>query len=172
MRRFGDPMVRARAWQAVRILGACALAYGATGILGLPEGYWAVITTIVVTQADFGATLQAGRDRIFGTIIGASAGLLVIAASRQGFPLARLFWIALVPLAVLTAVKPNLRLSCVTLVVVVLVPSASQSLWYRPIDRIIEILIGTVASIVMSAILFPKAIRANAAEPASGDKTE
>ena len=173
MGQVGILMRQARLWQAVRILGACALAAAATGLMGLPEGYWAIITTIVVTQADFGATLQAGRDRILGTIIGALAGLLVIAASRKGYPVDRMFWIALVPLAVLTAIKPNLRLSCVTLVVVVLVPSSVASLWHRPIDRILEILIGTLASIVVSAIVFPKrTVKDIQAAVAPGDKSE
>ncbi len=155
MLRFGELMVRMRLWQAVRIVAACALAYVVTGLLALPEGYWSVITAIVVTQSDLGATLKAGRDRILGTMVGAAVGAVVIGLDAAGvLTLDELFWLALVPLALLTAMRPNLRLSCVTLVVVVLVPAAST--WHRPIDRVIEILVGSVASIVVSAIIFPR----------------
>jgi uncharacterized membrane protein YgaE (UPF0421/DUF939 family) len=61
-----------------------------------------------------------------------------------------LFWVALVPLAILTAVKPNLRLCCITLAIVVLVP-ATGTPYLRPLQRILEILIGTVASILVTA---------------------
>ncbi len=154
MGRMGQLMQRAKLWQAVRIVGACALAYVATGMAGLPEGYWSVITAIVVTQSDLSSTLQAGRDRILGTIIGAAVGGGVIALGSMGvLSLDLLFWLALAPLALLTAQKPNLRLSCVTLVVVVLVPAAT--IWHRPFDRVLEILIGTLAAIAVSVMLFP-----------------
>jgi uncharacterized membrane protein YgaE (UPF0421/DUF939 family) len=62
-----------------------------------------------------------------------------------------LFWVALVPLAILTAIKPNLRLSCVTLVIVVLVPAPGNP-FARPFERVLEILAGVLASIVVSAV--------------------
>jgi uncharacterized membrane protein YccC len=152
---FREIMKRAKLWQALRILTACALSYIVTGMLGLPEGYWAVITAAVVTQGDLSSTLEAGRDRILGTIIGAAVGLAVIEANvAWGWPLENLFWIALIPLAIVTAIKPNLRLCCVTLAVVVLVPAAGT--WHRPLDRVTEILVGTLASIAVSAIIFPR----------------
>ena len=104
----------AHLWQAVRILAACALAYVAARLIGLSEFYWALVNA-------------AGRDRALGTLIGALAGLAVIAAGQQGASTFALFWVALVPLAILTAMKPTLRLSCVTLVIVVLVPAPGNS---------------------------------------------
>ncbi|MDR3463785.1 MAG: FUSC family protein [Beijerinckiaceae bacterium] len=141
-------------WHTARIMAACALAVAATSVLGLPDGYWALITAIIVTQPAFHATLQAGRNRIIGTVIGAVAGCLVIAGARAGWSLDLLFWIALLPLAVMTAIRPELRLSAVTLVVMVLIPGALS--WQRPLDRVVDILIGTLASILVTAIPFPR----------------
>jgi uncharacterized membrane protein YccC len=121
-------------------------------VLALPDGYWALITAIIVTQPAFHATLQAGRIRIIWTVIGAVAGFLVIAGAQAGWSLDLLFWIALLPLAVMTAIRPELRLSGVTLVVMVLVPGTVS--WHRPLDRVIDILIGTLASLLVSAIPF------------------
>ena len=74
----------------------------------------------------------------------------MILAVRAGAPLPVMFWSALVPLAVVTAVWPYLRLSCITLIIAVLVPSPSGLSLTRPIDRVLEILLGTVAAIVVS----------------------
>lgn len=141
---------RMHIWHAVRILAACAIAYVGSKLIGLREEYWAVVTAVIVTQPALSDTLSAGRDRVLGTLIGAFAGLAVIGLVELGLPSFPLFWIALVPLAILTAAKPNLRLSCVTLIIVVLVPTFGAP-FARPIERIIEIFVGTVASIAVSA---------------------
>lgn len=138
-------------WQAVRILVACAMSYGGSRLIGLEEGYWALVTAVVVTQPALGSTLSAGRDRVIGTLIGALAGLGVLASAELGISSFTLFWIALIPLSVLTAVKPNLRLCCITLVIVVLVPSTGTP-FVRPLERVLEILIGTLASIIVTAV--------------------
>ena len=142
-------------WQTLRLVGACALAYGAAVLAGLPENYWALITTVVVLQPMLSDTLSAGRDRILGTLIGAAVGFLVLELAQHGQPLLPLFWIALIPVALLIANFPYLRLSAVTLIVVVLVPGSGTP-YARPFDRVVEILLGTVASIIVAALLRPK----------------
>jgi uncharacterized membrane protein YccC len=143
--------VRARLWQTVRILAACGLAYVASKLIGLREEYWALVTAVVVTQPGLLETLSASRDRVLGTLIGALAGLAVIAAGQWGASIFALFWVAMAPLAILTAFKPTLRLCCVTLIVVVLVPVTGNP-FARPFERIVEILVGVLASIVVSAV--------------------
>jgi uncharacterized membrane protein YccC len=133
-----------------RLAGACALAYGGATLIGLPEGYWSLITAIVVTQVEFSKTWTASRDRLVATLIGAVLGFLVLEASEHGASKPLLFTIALAPLLALTAIKPNLRMSGVTLIVVVLVPSTGEP-FVRPFDRVIEILLGVVASLIVSA---------------------
>jgi len=142
---------RTHVWQTVRILSACAIAYGAARLIGLREDYWALVTAVVVTQPGLQETLSASRDRVLGTLIGALAGLAVIAAGQWGASTFALFWVAMVPLSILTALKPTLRLCCVTLIVVVLVPAAGNP-FDRPFERIVEILAGVLASIAVSAV--------------------
>ena len=62
---------------------------------------------------------------------------------------------ALLPLALLIAMRPYLRLSAVTLVVVVLVPGTGTP-FVRPFDRVTEILLGTLAAIIVAAIIRPR----------------
>lgn len=131
---------------------ACALSSLLAWLCGLKEGYWALITAVVVTQPALDDTLTASRNRVLGTLIGAAAGCLVIEAARHGFSTQALFWCALAPLALLTAVRQNLRLSCITLMVVVLIPSSGDP-FVRPLDRVYGILLGTLASIAVAAVL-------------------
>lgn len=148
---FGIP----EAVQTVRLLSASVLAYGAAAMFGLPDGYWAMITAVVVTQPVLQATLIAGLDRVLGTLLGALAGLIVILGARHGVSEGAGFCTALVLLALLTAVWPNMRLSCITLIVVVLVPSGDLS-FSRPIERVAEILLGTLAAVIASAAVLLK----------------
>ncbi len=140
----------AHLWQTGRVLAACVLAYVSCRLIGLREVYWALVTAVVVTQPALGDTLTASRDRVLGTLIGAFAGLAVIAAREFGGPPLPLFWLALVPLAILTAIRPNLRLSCITLIIVALVPSTGSP-FALPFERILGILIGTLASLAVAA---------------------
>jgi uncharacterized membrane protein YccC len=110
-----------------------------------------------VTQPEFSKTLAASGDRIVGTLIGAAFGFLVLEASVHGAPKWPLFAFELAALLLLTAIKPNLRMSGVTLIVVVLVPSTGE-VFVRPFDRVVEILIGTLASLVVSAAFNPPSL--------------
>jgi uncharacterized membrane protein YccC len=146
----------------VRLLGACALATSSAKAFGLKEPYWALITAVIVTQPLLDETLSAARIRIVGTLIGAATGCLVLGLAPHGMPRQVLFWCAMVPLAVLTAIRQSLRLSCITLAVVVLIPSDGP-VFQRPMDRVLGILLGAAASIVVTAL-----VRAGRAAPAEG----
>ena len=149
------PKLSARTWQqAVRLIAACALSFGAASLFGLPERFWSLITAIVVMQPDLSHTLTAGRDRVIATLLGAVVGIGLIAVHQQGVPTLPLFGAGLVPLAFVTAVWPSMRLSCTTLVIVLLIPSQGDP--YSPsLFRVLEILIGAFACIVVSVLVFP-----------------
>ena len=158
-------------WQAFRLFAACALAYAVPFAISLPEGYWAVITAVVVTQPMLSDTLSAGRDRILGTLIGAAAGFLVLEAAAHGWPTMPMFWFCLAILTLLIAMQPYLRLCAVTLVVVVLVPGSGNA-FVRPVDRVLEILLGTIAAIVIAAIVRPNLWRRGIASVAARARNE
>jgi uncharacterized membrane protein YccC len=146
-----DRSRRKLAWQTLRILAACALSALLAHYCELRESYWALVTAVVVTLPAFTDTWTAAVNRVTGTVIGAVMGFAVLVVARPGLPVETLFWVALVPLAMLTAMHQNLRMSCVTLVVVVLIPS-NGPVFERPLDRVFGILLGTSASIIVSAI--------------------
>src|SRR5262245_7847600 len=53
------------------------LAYALAEIFALPQGYWAVFSAIIITQASVGGSVRATADRLIGTIGGALAGAVV-----------------------------------------------------------------------------------------------
>jgi hypothetical protein len=143
-----------------RTLISCALSYGVAKLATLPELYWAVITTlIVVTQPSLNQALNTGRDQIIGAVTGGVVGVVGLFAILRGAPPLIVFSIALLPLAALAAWRPTLRLACVTLVVVVLVPASGMgSPFERPIDRVLEILIGAGSALLVAFLMPNRAI--------------
>jgi Fusaric acid resistance protein family len=144
----------------VRTLLGCVLSYGVAKLASLPELYWALITTlVVVTQPSLTQTLSTARDQITGACIGAVVGVIGILAIQRGVEPMLVFAVALIPLAALTSLKPGLRLACITLVIVVLIPGVGHSPFDRPIDRVLEILIGAAAAFIVTVILPNRAVR-------------
>jgi uncharacterized membrane protein YccC len=146
---------------AARILAACALSYAITWLCNLPEGYWSLITVIVVTHPDLPATLTASRDRLVGTLIGAAVGAVAIVGRVHGVPTLPLYAAGLLPLALVTAVWPNLRLTCVTLTVVLLPPPQGAD-FSRPAYRVLENLLGTV---IAAGVSLPALLRRGQSTP-------
>ena len=70
--------------QALRLLSACALSFGVVTLIGVPEGYWSLITAITVMQPDLSHTLSAGRDRVLATLLGAAVGIGLIGLRQAG----------------------------------------------------------------------------------------
>jgi len=157
-----------RAWlrQAARTLASVFLSDAVARIFGLGEPYWALITAVIVTSNSFTSTWAAGRDQIVGTLIGASAGVVAIGLTLLGFAKMPVFVLMLVPLTLLAAARPTLRLTCVTLIVVFLFPSPGNP-FERPFDRVSAILIGAGTSLLVSYLVFRPRARGTAFAAAS-----
>ena len=139
---------------AIRVSAAALLAYFAAQPLPLP-GYWAVITAVVVMQASLGASLKAAFDRLMGTLAGAALGSVMAIAVSAPFPLEMA--LALLPLAFLAAINPAFRVAPVT-ALIVLMPGTDglkMPLAEVALDRVLEILLGNAAGILVSLFVFP-----------------
>jgi uncharacterized membrane protein YccC len=148
------PFGPAQLGQAARILAACALAYSVSWLCGLPEIYWSLVTVVIVTHPDLPSTVTASRDRVIGTLIGAAVGALAILGRGHGLSTLPLYVIGLVPLVLLTAAWESLRLSCITFTIVFLAPAGASS-FALPMLRVVEIVIDTVAALVLSLVRLP-----------------
>ena len=153
--------------QTVRTLVAVFLSGLIAHALHLHEAAWALITAVIVTQARVSSSLEAGRDQILGTLIGAIAGVVAIALSLEGLPELPVFAVLMVPMALIAAFQPNLRLAGVTLVVVFLFPAEGGGPFSRPIDRVLTILLGAGVSLVVSYLVFRSRARQSAFQAAA-----
>ncbi len=121
-----------------RTLTACALSFAAARLASLPEGYWALITAVViVTQPSLSKTVAAAQDQIVGALLGAAVGMVGIVAIVHGTPTLTAFCIGLLPLALIAAWRPSLRLACVTLVIAMLAPQDAGTPYDRPVHRVL-----------------------------------
>jgi uncharacterized membrane protein YccC len=142
--------------QAVQTTVAACLADAAADLLALPQGFWAVMTAILVTQANVGASLGLAVDRLLGSLLGVlvGGGVALLLADSHALRYAGLAATILV-LAFFSAQRPALRIACVTAAIVILgdprlgTPVQSAGL------RMIEVAIGAIVSILTTIVLFP-----------------
>jgi uncharacterized membrane protein YgaE (UPF0421/DUF939 family) len=120
-------------------------------LVGLPEAYWATITTLVVTQSTLGAALTPSWQRFVGTALGAAAGALAatyFGASTIVFTLG-IFVLGLV-CAVLRLDRSAYRFAGTTLAIVVL-PSHEKAAWVAALHRFVEVSIGIGVGLLIIA---------------------
>jgi uncharacterized membrane protein YccC len=141
---------------AIQTTIAACLSYVIVDALGMPQGFWAVMTAILVTQANVGASLGLAADRLLGSLLGVviGGGVALALADAQELKFAGLAVTVLV-LGFFSARRPSLRIACVTAAIVVLgdprlgPPIASAE------NRMIEVAVGTVVAILTMLIVFP-----------------
>jgi uncharacterized membrane protein YccC len=146
------------AWvQALRVMVACAVAYGLSHVLALQQGYWSVFTVLVVMQASTGATAGAAVDRLVATVAGALLGA-VAALITPHEPLA--IGIALVCAtgvgSFAAALHPRLRIAALTASIVILTRPMMVPVEVFVLNRIAEITLGGVIGVLVSLLVLPR----------------
>jgi uncharacterized membrane protein YccC len=143
---------------ALRVTIAGTLAFAVTRFFELPQGYWAVITAVVVMQASVGGSLKAAVERFTGTLAGAVYGGIVAALLPHGSTLSLgvTIVLALFPLALLAAIKPAFRVAPITSLIMLL-PPTGQAIGplASVIDRVLEITLGNIVGVVVSLFVLP-----------------
>jgi uncharacterized membrane protein YccC len=122
----------------------------------LPEAYWAAITTMIVMQSTLGAALTTSGQRLVGTALGAAMGALLatyFGSSIVAFAAGVLA--AGVICALLHLHRNAYRFAGITLAIVMLV-AHTASPWVMAAHRFIEVGIGIVIGLVLTA-LWPEA---------------
>jgi uncharacterized membrane protein YccC len=143
---------------ALRTTLAGLITFAFAHVLKLPQGYWAVLTSVIVMQASVGGSLKAGFDRMLGTVAGAIWGVSVTLAipHRDTLTLGLTLAVALAPLALVAALKANYRVAPVTAIIVLLSTTGVQlgPVNYA-IDRVLEIGLGCLVGFVVSLLVLP-----------------
>lgn len=136
---------------------AAALCWWLARRFGLREGYWGSISAIIVLQSNVGSTVNASRDRILGTLIGAALGF-----SFSLFGSLPWNYILAVLLAVivcgLLGLRNSSRLAGVTITLVMLVQETGPR-WSLALARVSEVVLGIVVALGVTTLVFPDRAR-------------
>lgn len=137
---------------AVAALASYALAYG----LDLPNGYWAVLTSILVVQSTIGASLSVAIDRGLGTVVG---GIVGVAAAMAAGPSTALTFaalgVAIMATSTLAARFASYKLAPVTAVIVLLSDPTHADPWVSGLHRVFEIGVGGVVGVLCALLILP-----------------
>ena len=152
---------------------ASLIAYEASRAMGLPYGYWAVISTVIVMQVYVADSVRMCLYRFFGTAMGAAIGIFSIWA----FPPGDLWNDAAIALTLgfcgfMTRYSPRFRMAAIT-VSVVFVGSfgapmderISYALW-----RVMEITLGVGTAFLVSVLVFPERLEKHLSERLNSQK--
>lgn len=143
---------------------ACLLAYEASRALGLPYGFWAVISTVIVMQVYVADSVKMCLYRFFGTAIGAVIGIAAIWA----FPPGELWNDAAIFLtlgfcAFMTRYSPRYRMAAITVSVVFVgsFGSPTEERILYALLRVLEITVGVGIAFLVSVLVFPERLEAH-----------
>ncbi|OIQ51490.1 Inner membrane protein YeeA [Pseudodesulfovibrio hydrargyri] len=135
---------------------ASVLAYVGAELIGLPYGYWAVITTVIVMQMHVADSIQMCLYRFTGTAIGAGMGILMILV----FPPTHLYTLIAVFVgtgvcAYLTRYDARYRMAAITMAIVFLSSLQAENRIEYSLFRVAEIGVGVLCAFVVSVAVWP-----------------
>jgi uncharacterized membrane protein YccC len=137
---------------SIRTAAAATVSVCVARLIGMPEAYWAAISTLVVMQSTLGATVTLSVERIGATGLGASLG--AVESTYFGSNLV-VFALAILFLGILSFVlrleKTGYRYASVTLTIIVLIPRTGAP-WVSAAHRFVEVSIGIVVALAVVAI--------------------
>ena len=143
--------------QGARMGLTCVAAALLAELSGLPQGFWAVFTAVIVMQTTVGGTLKASAERFAGTVAGAVIGGLgkTAAAHHGGTALLEVLAAAVTVTGALAAWRPSLKVAPVTAVIVLISPVAGLNPVAEALARVAEIALGGAVAVAGSLIIFP-----------------
>lgn len=124
--------------------------------LKTPFGFWLVLTTVVVLQPTFGATLHRSKLRAIGTILGVAIGALLAAILNQALIPSLIIMLALVLLCVINIpISHAVAIFFATTLVMLLLAFHQPNQWGFVSLRVYDTLIGAFIGIICSLVLWP-----------------
>jgi uncharacterized membrane protein YgaE (UPF0421/DUF939 family) len=137
---------------SVRTAVAAVLSLLVARLVGLPEAYWASISTLIVMQSTLTASLPLSVQRFVGTALGAVCGGLLATHFAGNIPA---FGAALLVIGLLCSAfhveRTAYRYACVTLAIIMLIPRTNNP-WVVAGHRFLEVSIGIVVALIVTAL--------------------
>jgi uncharacterized membrane protein YccC len=144
--------------QAIRTGVAALLCLYITKALGLTQGLWAAISSIIVLQSHMGATVKASVGRFLATAVGALVGAIVVSFEGNNYVSVA----AAITIAVLCCTPQRLRdgyrLAGST-VISIMLGNKSQSPWFVATERFIEVSLGILIALIVAKTMWPSRAR-------------
>jgi uncharacterized membrane protein YccC len=138
----------------LRMTIAAVAAFGLSRAAQLPEGYWAVLTALIVTRPHLGATMSAAGGRLVGTLCGAALAAAVAALRAWHAPEIVLLVAAVAPLGALVAWRSDYRTAPIAAVIVLSAGAGGGSALAAGLLRVAEIALGAGVGAATSFLLF------------------
>jgi uncharacterized membrane protein YccC len=156
MASYATKFISSHVRHGMKVGLASVLAYLAAGWIGLPYGYWAVITTVIVMQMHVADSIQMCLYRFTGTAIGAGMGILMILV----FPPTHAYTLFAVftgtgVCAYLTRYDVRYRMAAITMAIVFLSSLHAEHRIEYSLFRVAEIGVGVLCAFVVSVVVWP-----------------
>ncbi|MBK1838739.1 FUSC family protein [Azospirillum sp. YIM B02556] len=149
---------RSKLVHALRMTVSSLATFALADVLDLPQGFWAVITALIVTQSNVGGSLKAALDRFAGSLVGVAYGgvIAMLIPHTDGLARAAALLVAVAPLSYLAALSAGFRIAPIT-AIIVLLGTAGTSLGPLSFatDRMLEVGLGCVVGILISLLVVP-----------------
>ncbi|MFW5735051.1 MAG: FUSC family protein [Oceanidesulfovibrio sp.] len=150
--RFEPAQVR----HALRVGVAAVLTLVIAEFFNMEQGYWAVISAIIVMHATVGRSLGAGASRILGTAIGAAlSAVAVLLLGDTPLSLGLAIFLTLLVCGYLTYLHEAFRMAGITAGIVILVSSGDAGIVHTAFVRFVEISMGVSVAMAVSMFFLP-----------------
>ena len=119
--------------------------------LGLPEAYWATITTLIIMQSTLGAALAVSEQRFAGTALGAALAALLATYFGSNIISYGLGVFAIGLICAAVRIEDAYRFASVTLAIVMLVAHTKPA-WIVAAHRFVEVSVGIAVGLAVTAL--------------------
>jgi len=155
---------------AGRVGISATLAYLIASLQHLPETYWPVMSAVIVARGGAKGAGGSATDRLVGTLAGAAVGLAASFLHGFGLPQWALLFIAMAPMAFLSADNAAFRAApMAAMIVLSATASGKTGLFGLGVAglRVLDVGMGTLVALFVSYVVLPsnamKSLRKNAA---------
>lgn len=141
---------------AAKVAVAAAGAFVLATLLNLPQGYWSVISALIVVQGSFGGTLAAAQERAVGTLVGAVVGGVAAFLHPHSLLTTSItLTITVAALAFAAAGRPMLKLAPVTAAILLVATANQPDQLLVAVERVLEVMLGCAVGVVSTLLVFP-----------------
>src|SRR5258706_1690974 len=147
---------RVTALNVARMTLATVVSVLAARAFGLPEQFWAVVTSVLVMQSSLGVAWEISLQRLIGTVIGGATGAVWITWFPRSLPVLALGMLVMGAIcSLLRQSQSAYRFAGITLVIIAM-PTYAHPSWTIALHRFLEVCLGIVVGMAVLALWRPR----------------